>query len=471
MAANRKLQQTVEATLRKVDEGLAEFEQYWKKVEEAPNPSQREKAQSDLKREIKKLQRFRDDIMKWASSSEVKDKLPLQESRRKIEIEMEKFKAYERESKTKPFSYMGLQMGEKLDASDIKRQEKREEIEEFVATLQQQLDAYQVDWETISARKKKSDQPRLDDLKKKTTQHGYHLLNLELLLRKMDNEDVELDDLDMVTDNLQLYLSDHDTPDYIHDEEFYGFLNLNDSVDASYYRPALNRPRSESADAEAAAEEERKRKEREQRAKEIPLSAAAKAKAFKKDGVAAVSVGAGLHAPAPIQPPPLVGKPSAPNLEPPALPVFRDPPNRPVPARPVVSIPVAPSPPSLVTPSPLALSFANRPFVEDTIARHKSITLSTIPFASLAIETLLFIFYYRADSFSQLRAAKELNSRGFRYHRKSKQWIRAVGEVKIHTDYELGTFVSIDPESLDWKLKEREGMVVEFGQLEEEICW
>ena len=41
MAANRKLVQLVDSTLRKVEEGLQEFNDMWLKVEECTNPNQR----------------------------------------------------------------------------------------------------------------------------------------------------------------------------------------------------------------------------------------------------------------------------------------------------------------------------------------------------------------------------------------------------------------------------------------------
>ena len=49
-----------------------------------------------MKKEIKKLQRFRDQVKQWAASNDVKDKNPLLEARRRIEVEMERFKVIER---------------------------------------------------------------------------------------------------------------------------------------------------------------------------------------------------------------------------------------------------------------------------------------------------------------------------------------------------------------------------------------
>ena len=49
------------------------------------NPSQKEKLEDALKKEIKKLQRSRDKIKGWASSNEIKDKKPLMDKRKAIE--------------------------------------------------------------------------------------------------------------------------------------------------------------------------------------------------------------------------------------------------------------------------------------------------------------------------------------------------------------------------------------------------
>ena len=63
----------------------------------------------DLKKEIKKLQRYRDQIKSWASSPDVKNKKPLLDARKQIEAEMERFKVLEKQTKTKAYSKEGLQ--------------------------------------------------------------------------------------------------------------------------------------------------------------------------------------------------------------------------------------------------------------------------------------------------------------------------------------------------------------------------
>lgn len=83
--AARKLAQEVDKCFKKVAEGVAEFEAIYEKIEQSNNPAQKEKLEDNLKREIKKLQRLRDQIKTWAASNDIKDKAPLLEHRKLIE--------------------------------------------------------------------------------------------------------------------------------------------------------------------------------------------------------------------------------------------------------------------------------------------------------------------------------------------------------------------------------------------------
>jgi CCR4-NOT transcription complex subunit 3 len=54
-------------------------------VYSATSSNQKEKYEADLKKEIKKLQRSRDQIKAWIASNEIKQKNPLLEARKQIE--------------------------------------------------------------------------------------------------------------------------------------------------------------------------------------------------------------------------------------------------------------------------------------------------------------------------------------------------------------------------------------------------
>jgi len=83
--AQRKLQQELDRCFKRVAEGIQAFESLFDKINQTSVPSQKEKLEDALKREIKKLQRHRDQIKTWAASNEIKDKKPLLEHRKLIE--------------------------------------------------------------------------------------------------------------------------------------------------------------------------------------------------------------------------------------------------------------------------------------------------------------------------------------------------------------------------------------------------
>ena len=54
-------------------------------MQASTNQTQKEKLETDLKTQIKKLQRLRDQIKTWVASNDIKDKTALLENRRLIE--------------------------------------------------------------------------------------------------------------------------------------------------------------------------------------------------------------------------------------------------------------------------------------------------------------------------------------------------------------------------------------------------
>lgn len=75
----------IDRTLKKVSEGVELFENIYDKMQASTNQTQKEKLETDLKTQIKKLQRLRDQIKAWVSSNDIKDKTALLENRRLIE--------------------------------------------------------------------------------------------------------------------------------------------------------------------------------------------------------------------------------------------------------------------------------------------------------------------------------------------------------------------------------------------------
>ena len=141
--------------MKKVDEGVDLFDEIWEKVYSAEQQNQKEKYEMDLKKEIKKLQRLRDQIKTWIGSSDVKDKEPLLDARKLIETKMEQFKICEKETKTKTYSKEGLARQEKLDPAEQAKRKTTTWITEVIDKLNTIVEDREVEIERLSAGKGK----------------------------------------------------------------------------------------------------------------------------------------------------------------------------------------------------------------------------------------------------------------------------------------------------------------------------
>ena len=235
MADKRKLQNEMDRCFKKIQEGVETFDDIWKKLQSANNTNQKDKYESDLKKEIKKLQRLRDQVKTWAASNEIKDTTQLLKYRRKIEIQMEKFKKIERETKTKAYSKEGLVAAAKIDPAQRKKEETEQWLQSMIANLKVKLEVVEGEIEStnLSVRKKRMDrdkQERVEELGVLANNHKFHMRNLERLLRMLDNETIGSDDINQTRDDLDYYFKACDEPDYEHNEFLYKDLGLDDSV-------------------------------------------------------------------------------------------------------------------------------------------------------------------------------------------------------------------------------------------------
>ncbi|CAJ1950852.1 unnamed protein product [Cylindrotheca closterium] len=216
--------------MKKVDEGVELFDEIWEKVYSAEQQNQKEKYEMDLKKEIKKLQRLRDQIKTWISSSDVKDKDPLIDARKLIETKMEQFKICEKETKTKTYSKEGLARQEKLDPQEQAKEDTNAWISEVIDRLMQAVEDREVEIERLSSGKgKKTNKSTIDDYNHYITCHKYHLNKLEGIMRLVTNDVLDVDIVNPIKEDLEYYLEAYEDLDYQqgYDEEFfYEALNL-----------------------------------------------------------------------------------------------------------------------------------------------------------------------------------------------------------------------------------------------------
>jgi CCR4-NOT transcription complex subunit 3 len=156
MSSAKKLQGEIDRVLKAVAEGQEVFEEIWQKVHEASTAAQKEKFEGELKTQIKKLQRLREQIKSWITGDQVKDKQPLMDARKRIESDMERFKICEKETKTKAYSKDGLAAANNNDPETRARMEAREWVEGCLDGLQTQKDAHEAEIEVIRSKQKKN---------------------------------------------------------------------------------------------------------------------------------------------------------------------------------------------------------------------------------------------------------------------------------------------------------------------------
>ncbi|XP_062255355.1 CCR4-NOT transcription complex subunit 3a isoform X2 [Platichthys flesus] len=232
MADKRKLQGEIDRCLKKVAEGVEQFEDIWQKLHNAANANQKEKYEADLKKEIKKLQRLRDQIKTWVASNEIKDKRQLVENRKLIETQMERFKVVERETKTKAYSKEGLGLAQKVDPAQREKEETGTWLTNTIDTLNMQVDQFESEVESLSVvtKKKKggNDQERVEELKRQIERHRFHIRMLETILRMLDNDSVPVDSIQKIKDDVDYYIDSSQDPDFEENEFLYDDLDLDD---------------------------------------------------------------------------------------------------------------------------------------------------------------------------------------------------------------------------------------------------
>ncbi|XP_049358753.1 general negative regulator of transcription subunit 3 isoform X3 [Solanum verrucosum] len=235
MGASRKLQGEIDRVLKKVQEGVDVFDSIWNKVYDTDNANQKEKFEADLKKEIKKLQRYRDQIKTWIQSSEIKDKKvsasyeqALMDARKLIEREMERFKICEKETKTKAFSKEGLGQQPKTDPKEKAKSETRDWLNNVVGELESQIDNFEAELEGLSVKKGKQRPPRLVHLETSIARHKAHIMKLELILRLLDNDELSPEQVNDVKDFLDDYVerNQEDFDEFSDVDELYSTLPL-----------------------------------------------------------------------------------------------------------------------------------------------------------------------------------------------------------------------------------------------------
>lgn len=144
---------------------------------------------------------------------------------------MESFKAVEKAMKTKAYSKEGLSAQQKLDPKEQAKFDISEWLAGQVEELEQQIESYEAESETIQATMKKGKnqrdkQDRVATLDHHIERHRWHIGKLELMRRSLENGGIDVDDIDGIKDSIEYYVKDNANDDFMEDEEMYDELGL-----------------------------------------------------------------------------------------------------------------------------------------------------------------------------------------------------------------------------------------------------
>lgn len=217
---------------KKITEGLEIFDAIYERHQSATNSSQKDKLEADLKKEIKKLQRFREQVKNWQNGTEIKDKSSLIDHRKLVEVAMEKYKDVEKGSKLKAYSDISLAAIDKPEVVN----EATEFIQTALDSLQQQTESMESEMDKLTSGKKgkKKDfvsEERKRELVELLSTHQWHMEKLETIMRLLQNEILDTDSVMEISDDIQYYIDENENPDFIYDDSIYDELDLDVEID------------------------------------------------------------------------------------------------------------------------------------------------------------------------------------------------------------------------------------------------
>ncbi|WVQ75367.1 hypothetical protein IAR50_004986 [Cryptococcus sp. DSM 104548] len=230
--ALRKLQTEIDKTLKAVASGVEVFEATFDKLNHASNTTQKDKLENDLKSQIKKLQRMRDQIKAWLGNGDIKDKTALLENRRLIETQMERFKALEKETKMKAFSKEGLIAQSKLDPAEQAKRDMVDWIGGVTDELSHQIEATEAELEALQqTKKKKKEGERQDELEELNERREWHIGRLEIVQRMLENGGLQVVDVESIEEDVKYFVEANMEDDFDFDNGIYDELNLQEEED------------------------------------------------------------------------------------------------------------------------------------------------------------------------------------------------------------------------------------------------
>ena len=151
---------------------------------------------------------------------------------------MERFKAVEKDMKTKAYSKEGLQQSAKQDPKERERDEAAEYLGNCLDKLTMALETYEAEQEglLVGMKKKSKDNSkteRLAEISRVTERYQWHEGRIQLALRALQNGSIEPNQIEAIKESLDYFLDHGHEVEYEgEDESIYDDLNLDEEEGA-----------------------------------------------------------------------------------------------------------------------------------------------------------------------------------------------------------------------------------------------
>lgn len=129
-----------------------------------------------------------------------------------IQQQMEKFKACEKEMKTKAFSKEGLIQAAKLDPKEQEKEEATQWLQAQVEELQMQVESTEAEVESLQGTGKKRNKAgstaagRLEELEQLNDRRKWHISRLEIVLRLLNNGSLPAEKVQGLKEDVQYFV-------------------------------------------------------------------------------------------------------------------------------------------------------------------------------------------------------------------------------------------------------------------------
>merc|ERR1712060_500126 len=134
-----------------------------------------------------------------------------------------------------------------MDLEEAEKMKYQDWLSSMIQSLNDQRDEFEADGELLGNKKSLSgdEKSKLAQLKSNLERHSWHIKKLELILRALDNDAIDMTDLVLVRESVEYYLEAHGEVDYQHDETLYDAFDLTEFEEKT---PVI-KPRTPSSDA------------------------------------------------------------------------------------------------------------------------------------------------------------------------------------------------------------------------------